>query len=273
MKVRHPNFDFSDLDPHWCDNPEQAQMINAGNIIPAYIEPFLIRVLRKARQELDSVADAELIADMEIFNKQEAQHLKMHASVLNMLRANGYEDMRPIEEAYIADFERFLNKKSLRWLLAYCEGFEAFGSNTAEKWVDGAVASDIPGADPLVVELFRWHLAEEYEHRTVCSRLYKRLGHDGGPVIAYFRRLYGLFYAAIHMAKYSNRLQKFLIEKDREKMTAEERAASEARLKVAKKAAKAMPSLRNFVRILSPRYDPQSTPAPKFLDAALQAYS
>ena len=182
MQVRYPKFDFSTTKPHWCDNPEHAQMINGGNIIPAYIEPFLIKVMRRAKQELDPVADAELIADIDVFNKQEGQHLKMHGGMMTMLRENGYSGMKPIEEAYEADYDRFLAEKSLPWLLAYCDGFEAFGAASAEPWLDGAITSDLSGADPQVTELFRWHLAEEFEHRTVCNRLYHRLSTKGGPV-------------------------------------------------------------------------------------------
>jgi predicted metal-dependent hydrolase len=273
MQVRYPKFDFTGTAPHWCDNPEHAQMINAGNIIPAYIEPFLIRVLRRAKQELDPVADAELIADIDLFNKQEGQHLKMHGAMMTMLRNNGYADMKPIEDAYQADYERFLNEKSLPWLLAYCDGFEAFGATAAEKWIDGAIEKDLHGADPQVIELFRWHLAEEYEHRTVCHRLYHRLGHTDGRVKFYLRRVYGAFYAAKHMQGYSAQLAEFLLAKDRENMAPEALEASKAREKAAKKAAKAAPSLKNIYRILTPWYDPADTAPPRHLNDVLTAYS
>ena len=190
-------------------------MINAGNIIPAYIEPFLIKVLRRSKQLLDPIKDAELIADIDIFNKQEGQHLKMHAGMMRVLHDHGYEGSKAIEKEYDADYDRFLEEKSLPWLLAYCEGFEAFGSTTAEKWVDDVVPDRLENADPQVVELFRWHLAEEYEHRTVCNWVYRRLGSSGGPVVAYFRRLYGVFYAAKHMLGYSSKLEAYLLSVDR----------------------------------------------------------
>jgi uncharacterized protein len=273
MQVRYPEFDFSNTKPFWCDNPEQSQLINAGNIIPAYIEPFLIKVMRRAKQQLDPVADDELIADIDVFNKQEGQHLKMHGGMMTMLRENGYAGMKPIEEAYQADYERFLETKSLRWLLAYCDGFEAFGSTAAEKWLDGAIEHDLSNADPQVTELFRWHLAEEYEHRTVTNRLYKRLGRSGGPVVAYCWRIYGLFYASTHMLKYANRLAKYLIATDQASMTPAELEASKRRLKQAKRAAKAAPSAKNFFRILMPWYDPADTAPPRHLDEVLAAYS
>jgi predicted metal-dependent hydrolase len=270
MKVRYPEFDFSNTSVYWCDSPEQSQVINAGNIIPAYIEPFLIKVMRKAKKELDPVKDAELIADMDIFNRQEAQHMKVHGEMLTIVR-NEYPGIKPIEEAYQADYDRMLKEKPLEWLLAYCEGFEAFGSNAAEAWLDGRMQGSIEGADPKVVEMFRWHLAEEYEHRTVAHRVYHRLS-SGGPVRTYFRRLAGLWNSATHMIGYSKQLEKFLIDADQRDMTSQQLQESNARLKKAKRV-KPAPRAIAFLKILSPRYDPEHTPAPKNLDAVLAAYA
>jgi uncharacterized protein len=272
MQVRYPKFDFSQTVPHWCDNPEQAQAINAGNIIPAYIEPFLIKVMRRAKAELDPERDAQLIADIDIFNQQEAQHMKVHAEMLKLVRENGYQGTKPIEEAYEADYTRFLEEKPLKWLLAYCEGFEAFGSNAAEVWLDGRMEGNIEGADRNVVEMFRWHLAEEFEHRTVCNRVYHRLGNSGGPVLTYFRRLRGLFTAARHMMGYAKQLERYLIETDQKGMSPEQLKASKARLKKAKKV-QAAPRFTALLQILSPWYDPAKTPPPKNLDAVLAAYA
>lgn len=271
MQVRYPEFDFSNTSVFWCENPEQSQVINAGNIIPAYIEPFLIKVMRKAKKELDPVADAQLIADMDIFNRQEAQHMKVHGEMLTVVR-NAYPGMKPIEEAYEADYNRMLKERPLPWLLAYCEGFEAFGSNAAEAWLDGRMQGNIEGADPTVVEMFRWHLAEEYEHRTVAHRVYHRLGNQGGPVRTYFRRLGGLWNSAKHMMGYANQLEKFLIAADQQGMTPAELKASNERLKKAKRV-KAAPRFLAFLKILSPRYDPANTPAPQNLDKVLAVYS
>jgi predicted metal-dependent hydrolase len=271
MKVRYPEFDFSNTVAHWGTSPEHSQVINAGNIIPTYIEPFLIKVMRKAKKELDPVRDAQLIADMDIFNRQEAQHMKVHGDVLTIVR-NEYPEMKPIEDAYEADYTRYLQEKPLPWLLSYCEGFEAFGSSAAESWLDGRMEGSIEGADPQIVAMFRWHLAEEYEHRTVMHRVYHRLANQGGPVRTYFRRLAGLYRAATHMLKYAKELEKYLIAADQANMSPAELAESKKRHKAAKKV-KAAPTLGNLLRILSPWYDPKNTPAPKSLDAVLAQYS
>jgi predicted metal-dependent hydrolase len=65
LKVRTPDFDFSETSVHWASNRELVQVINATNLVPACIEPFLIKVTRRARPLLDPIADAELLEDLE----------------------------------------------------------------------------------------------------------------------------------------------------------------------------------------------------------------
>jgi hypothetical protein len=74
------------------------------------------------------------------------------------------------------------------------------------------------------------------------------------------------------MLSYATKLERYLVETDQAGMTPQELAESKRRLKQAKKV-KPAPSFVNFLRILSPRYDPKNTPAPKNLDAVLAQYS
>lgn len=50
--------------------------------------------------------------------------------------------------------------------------------------------------------MWRWHLAEEFEHRTVCSDVYYELS-GLNPVAAYFYRVYGYFYAIAHLGRFT----------------------------------------------------------------------
>lgn len=52
--------------------------------------------------------------------------------------------------------------------------------------------------------MWRWHLAEEFEHRTVCSDVYHQLS-GMNPVFTYFYRLYGYIFALIHLGGFPNR--------------------------------------------------------------------
>jgi predicted metal-dependent hydrolase len=233
-------------------------------IVPAYVEPFLIKVMKRAKSQLDPARDADLIRDIDIFNKQEGQHFKFHRAYMKMLHDHGYDAIKEHERAYEADYDRFLATKSLRWLLAYCEGFEATGSGTAATWVDERNADMLAGAQRLPIELWRWHLAEEYEHRMVAFNLYHRL-YGKGRVRAYLYRVFGFFTSAAHIQKYVLRTQKTMIDTDRATMTEEEIAKSKQRARQSQRQS-AKQSL-GVLRALSPFYTP-----PTNLDAVLSSY-
>src|SRR4051812_43327597 len=56
MTVRAPHFDFSGVPLNWApENPEAAHYVDASGIVPAYIEPFLIKVMNRAKALLDPV--------------------------------------------------------------------------------------------------------------------------------------------------------------------------------------------------------------------------
>jgi predicted metal-dependent hydrolase len=75
--------------------------------------------------------------------------------------------MLPLEESYKADYDHFLQTKSLRFNCAYSDGFEAMRSIAVTSF-DEEFDEFLEGADPKAVELWKWHLAEDYEHREVA---------------------------------------------------------------------------------------------------------
>jgi predicted metal-dependent hydrolase len=270
MLVRSPAFDFSDVVPHWAPNVEAVQMVNATGIIPAYIEPFLIKVMRRAAAELDPVADADLLRDIELFNRQEGQHYKMHGDFNRMVRDQGYPEMAAYESAYEADYRKFLNTKSLRWLLAYCEGFESIGSSVAGLWVDGRMEQLLDAPPSPAVELWKWHLAEEFEHRTVAYRVLHRL-YGNHRTTAYFARMYGLIFCARHMRRRVDALRSYLLEVDRADLNASERDASVRREKATMKEVN-RDQLKRLIRVVSPAYTPDRLQEPAHNNAVLSAY-
>ena len=189
MEVRYPVMDFSHLRAHWAKSPEFAQNFNAFSTVPAHIEPFLVKVMRKVQKVLDPKHE-QLHKDIEIFNQQEMQHCKQHLAFNNKLYTLGYEEMPDVEQPYKEDYARFFAKKSLRFNVAYCEGFEALGSAAAQVYFE-----DLPeffdGADEEAMNLWKWHLAEEFEHRDVCADVYRTL-YGRGP-FAYLYRV-AVFY-------------------------------------------------------------------------------
>lgn len=267
MQVRFPKFDFSKVRPHWAPDLEFAQTYNAGSTVPAHIEPFLVKVMVKARGLLPPER-TELHKDLDIFIKQEMQHCKMHLAFNKRLREEGYEGMAEIEKDYAADYDDYLMNRSLRFNLAYCEGFEAMSAIAVTAFFED-FEPFLKGADPEAVDLWRWHLAEEYEHRTVAHDVYHALS-GMNPVFTYFYRIYGFFYAVRHIRAHTNRVSEYLLEKDRAGMSAAEVERSKARQVEVQKAL-GRSAKRHLLAILSPFYRPESRPMPRGLDRYLVA--
>lgn len=266
MKARFPKFDFSQVKAHWAPNAEFAQGFNAASLIPAYVEPYLLKVMKAARDKIDP-AKTRLIEEIDIFCKQEMQHCKHHIAYNKMIHAQGYEGLKPFEDKIRDEYDDWLKNRSLRFNLSYCEGFESMSASACEAWFED-YDDLLVGADLVVADMWRWHLAEEFEHRTVCSDVYHELsGLD--PVSRYFYRLYGYFYALVHLGKFSKAASAYLLEKDRAGMTPEQLEASIARQKAVKKRImKRM--LPMMLKIVSPFYDPAKRRNPvgsrEFLD-------
>jgi hypothetical protein len=269
MKVRYPNMDFSNIRPHWAPHIEFAQRANASSTIPSYVEPYLVKVMLKAKAVLDP-SEKELHEELAIFIKQEAQHCKQHNAFNERLRTSGYPELQDFERRLEADLNRYLETKSLKFNLAYADGFEALGKLGAAMWFD-AYNEFLEGADQNAIDLWRWHMAEEYEHREVAFKIYQHLYGKYDVLNGWFYRVYGFLFAVVHLLGYGKRVGKYLLDKDREGMTPGERAASVAREKQFAKATgkKAIPEL---LKVLSPFYDPAKTEAPEGIWPYLAQY-
>lgn len=252
METRYPIMDFETVEPHWSRNHELAHFYNAASIVPSHIEPYLIRVMLKA-QPLIAKRNATLAHDIKIFNQQEVEHCKRHNAFNKVLREKGYPELAEFERSLAADFKHFQETKSLRFNLAYSEGFEAMGSSNAESFFQALPMLERI-ADPKALELWKWHLAEEFEHRHVCFDVYRTL-YGKGLFRGYFYRCYGYLYAYVHLTRFMNGVARYMIDKDRAGMTIEQRAKSENHVKSYRKRAR-LPSLLKILSVLSPFYDP-----------------
>jgi len=260
VQVRRPPFDFTGINPLWGGDIAAVHMINALGIVPAFVEPFLIKVMQRAKEKLDPISDAGLIRDIEVFNKQEAQHFKFHVALNRWIREHGYERMEQYERKYAAEYEQMLSSRSLLWLLSYCEGFESMGLASASAFVDGGIEEMLPDADPRPIALWRWHLAEEYEHRTVAFRTLKAVCGEN-PWTFYWVRIRGLLYASHHIGSTVRGLHRYLVEVDGSAGPKRPRLRSSARMLGRRSS--------GLFGVLSPHYDPALVPPPKRLSEIL----
>lgn len=269
MQVRHPDFDLSASVPLWGDHLEAVQVVNAGGVIPPPIERYLIKVLRRAKAELDPVADADLIRDIGLFSKQEAQHFKLHTDYLEMIERNGYPRIREFEAAFEADLDGFLATKDLAWNLAYGEGFESSGAAMAAAWLDGAMAEHCGDRGSVPMQLWVWHLAEEFEHRTVVHDVMHRL--LGAERAFELRSTVGAW-ARSHYGDHTARAAAYLLGVDRATMTPEAVEASRGREVEAWLGMGAMVG-DALDWILDPDYDPRDVPTPDGYGPTLARFS
>jgi hypothetical protein len=220
MIVRKPEFDYHSTPRNWMPgNPGFGYQLNGGSLTLPYLEPYLIRVMRQAKDRLGDTRP-ELSREIDLFNGQEANHFKIHRAYNALLRER-YEGLEELEAELEADFARMLREESLEWNLGYAAGFETTGMISAQLFFHDA-ADGMIGADPAVQGLWGWHLAEEYEHRCVAFEVFRALGGN------YRRRLELFFFQARHLHEFGSRAAKLMRDQDEDagrlRVTPEERA-------------------------------------------------
>ena len=172
-----------------------------------------------------------------------------------------WELIEPLDDESV--YARFLAEKSLKFNCAYCEGFETLGPPNARIYFE-CYSDLLIGAERSAVDLWKWHMAEEFEHRHVAYDVYKTLYGRKHFFNAYFYRIYGFFCTMRHLGAWTAKVNAYLIGKDRESMSAAELKQSRQRERIYKRKLlfHFMPQL---LRVLSPFYDPAKLRAPRGL--------
>ncbi|MFM7403441.1 MAG: metal-dependent hydrolase [Erythrobacter sp.] len=172
--VRQIPFAFDeDINPVWHpDRPEWSHMANGASLTMPYLEPFLIKTVTEALKLVDNPV---LKADVHGFIGQEGVHYRNHRRYNEILKRT-YPELAEVEDELEADY-RGLQKRSLKWRLAYSAGFETMTMGITE-WLIGQRRMLFAGADRSVASLVLWHMVEETEHKTVAWDLYNHLYGD-----------------------------------------------------------------------------------------------
>ena len=271
MRARFPAIDYADVRPDWAPNREFAHNVNASSTIPAYVEPYLIKVMQRAKLVLPA-REEQLHREIDIFIAQEAQHFRQHNKFNRRIRET-YPAILRHEKQLEQDYEEQLKQRSLKFNLAYCEGFESMGPPAAIMWFE-RYDQFLEGADHAPVALWKWHMAEEYEHREVCFRLFRSLYARslwGRFWNGWLYRCYGFLSAARHLGAYSKTVSMELIATDRGKMAPAEveRSKENARIFATHLKKNTLPQL---AKIFSPFYDPGKKPEPRGLTEYLRRF-
>ena len=174
-------FDWSRTPLHWVpDDPFSTHMINVLHLLLPAGERWFIGVVNEATPLVD---DPELQRAIAPFVQQESWHAWAHAVVLEHLAAAGI-DSEPFTERLQGWFARIGSPKPnwprplQRWWLhrrlAEVAAIEHFTAVLGQ-WVIQNRGLDYAGADPTMLDLLRWHGAEEVEHRALVYDVYQNL--------------------------------------------------------------------------------------------------
>ena len=179
---RMVRFDWSDTPLHWVpDDPFSTHMMNVLHLLLPEGERHFIKAVLEASSLVD---DPELEAAIKPFIQQESWHAWAHQMVLEHLAEQGidtaaYTDrLGRMLSITLGDPPKFLPPALHRWWLyrrlaevAALEHFTAVLGN----WVLENRGLDNVGTDPMMLDLLRWHGAEEVEHRSLVFDVYQHV--------------------------------------------------------------------------------------------------
>ena len=172
LHARAVQFDLTEVPAHYVyGHPVATHLYNALSLLLPAGEEWFITVLREA---LPLIEDEKLREDVIGFMGQESQHAHAHAGLNDYLAAHGIDPAPMIDRAdYV--FGHLLGPRDATGdaahnylverlaVIAALEHIFAFLGD----WVLNAKRLNAGTVHPVVLDLLRWHGAEEVEHRMV----------------------------------------------------------------------------------------------------------
>lgn len=184
LQGRKVAFDLSSSPLHWIPGDvESSHLVNGIHLLLPAGELWFCRVFNQA---LPLVTDERLKQDVVGFVRQEASHAQAHRHGERWLEQHGVNIDAAKGRADVL-FGQLLGDKPLgvvplptdslrkRWLIArvgLIATIEHFTGLLGD-WCMNSNGWD--KGDAVVADLFRWHLAEEVEHRSVAFELFEHL--------------------------------------------------------------------------------------------------
>lgn len=179
---RMVRFDWSETPLHWVpDDPFSTHMMNVLHLLLPEGERHFIKAVLEASSLVD---DPELEAAIKPFIQQESWHAWAHQVVLDHLAEQGIDTkpytslLRKTLSVSLGDPPRWFPPPLKRWWLyrrlADVAALEHYTAMLGQ-WVLQNRGLDYAGTDPMMLDLLRWHGAEEVEHRSLVFDVYQHV--------------------------------------------------------------------------------------------------
>ena len=171
LPIRNRRFDLSRVPKHWHGGRRSVTAFFDGlSIFFPEGERFFIKSVRHHEK---FVHDEELKKDIRGFNGQEGVHSREHERYNQMLAEQGY----PVEEMEkrVTWILGLVSKRTpRRFQLAATCALEHFTALMGHMILEHP--ENLHGADPTMTALWRWHAAEENEHKHLAFDVYRAAG-------------------------------------------------------------------------------------------------
>ncbi|MUL65022.1 metal-dependent hydrolase [Mycobacterium sp. CBMA 234] len=214
IQARNVQFATADKPMSWIPgHPVSSHLVNLLNIMLPAGERWFVEVFNEA---LPLIKDPKLAEDVRGFIGQEAMHAEAHDTVMHDYMVDSGLDVAPLLNQVEFVFERILAPTKTTsprrrmnhlierlWLIAAIEHFTAVLGD----FVLNCTWDDYD-ADPTLTDLYRWHGAEEVEHRSVA--------HDVATYFrdSYFTRVRAMAVAGTGLYVLFQRGMRFLVKSD-----------------------------------------------------------
>ena len=177
LQPRDVHFDWTGLPLAWIPgDPVTSHVINVLHLLLPEGERWFVTVFKRA---LPLISDEALREDVLGFIGQETIHAQAHQGVLDYFASRGLDPGRYVRQMEWL-FRRVLGEREglpaaqrreqIAEHVAQVAAIEHFTAFLGD-WVLHAPALDRAGAHPVMLDLLRWHGAEEVEHRNVAFDL------------------------------------------------------------------------------------------------------
>lgn len=184
---RRPDFgDFEGLPKYWAGGVPQASFaVSVFSLVIPEGEKFFIRTVNALR---DRVKDPELKADVKAFALQEAAHTRAHLVFNKALGEHGYDvdDATRTMQRFFALIEKYFTKRAALAVTVFAEHLTAMGAEIEFRFPELSHR-----VEPRAAAFWRWHAAEELEHKAVAFDVYKAAGGS------YFTRVFAILMVAM----------------------------------------------------------------------------
>ena len=187
LAARNVSFQWEGTGTPWIPGDVfTSQFINVLHLLLPEGELWFCRLYNKA---LPHIQDPDLKDDVKGFIRQEAVHSRSHQAVLDKYFSHSGLNRDPYERRVrwlftelLGDYPLgmrsnwdWLNFNWLKFRIGLVAAIEHF-TCVIGRWILECKGLDEAGADPEMMDLLRWHGAEEVEHRNVAHDLFVAFG-------------------------------------------------------------------------------------------------